>query len=496
MRKKGNLDNKVSFWIEKEFDSYPSKAPFHPNFLYPEYEGEVSEEGNLVYDAVRNNFRLLGFDIENYGKRKWNPLKEIIKNGDAVLLKPNFVLHENSGGGSVWSVITHPSVIRAVIDYVYLALEGNGRIIIADAPQANGNFEKILEITCLRDIVAYYKQKYDFEIEIYDLRQLRFEYQEGILLENSRIEMPGDPLGYTIFDLKDKSNFVDISNPEKIYGADYDRIETLKHHSKGHHKYCIANTVLNADVIISIPKMKTHRKAGVTLNLKNFIGINGNKNYLPHFRIGDAKDGGDEYAELNNIVKLVKYSNRFLIDKLLVDPNTTKTFLYEAILKLYRICKALKQKENTDKISVSGGGWYGNDTLWRTILDLNQIVEYGSLHGEILFEKQRRFFSVIDGMIAGEGNGPISPKDKKCKLILMGENLLYVDLVAMRLMGVDYKNVKAYNKLLVDSGRDIEDIFKNIDIYSNYHKKIQWDGDSEKYFEFMEADGWEGHLLL
>ena len=32
----------------------------------------------------------------------------------------------------------------------------------------------------------------------------------------------------------------------------------------------------------SLPKLKTHKKAGITCALKNLIGINGNKEYLPH----------------------------------------------------------------------------------------------------------------------------------------------------------------------------------------------------------------------
>ena len=53
--------------------------------------------------------------------------------------------------------------------------------------------------------------------------------------------------------------------------------------------------VLEADVIVNLPKLKTHKKAGVTCALKNLIGINGNKEYLPHHRIGGHNLGGDCY---------------------------------------------------------------------------------------------------------------------------------------------------------------------------------------------------------
>lgn len=124
----------------------------------------------------------------------------------------------------------------------------------------------------------------DFSFELLDYRQLRFVYDEnGMLGNNSRLSLDGDPNGYTVFDLGKNSAFEGLENIENIYGADYDRSETLKHHSGGKHEYCISGTILKADVFISLPKMKTHRKSGATLNLKNLVGCNGNKNYLPHF---------------------------------------------------------------------------------------------------------------------------------------------------------------------------------------------------------------------
>ncbi|GEM_PF-5703185 len=35
--------------------------------------------------------------------------------------------------------------------------------------------------------------------------------------------------------------------------------------------------------------MNSHMKAEITCALKNFVGINGHKDYLPHFRLEDIK---------------------------------------------------------------------------------------------------------------------------------------------------------------------------------------------------------------
>ena len=52
----------------------------------------------------------------------------------------------------------------------------------------------------------------------------------------------------------------------------------------------------HADVVINLPKLKTHKKTGVTISLKNMVGINGYRNCLPHHTIGTPDASGDEFA--------------------------------------------------------------------------------------------------------------------------------------------------------------------------------------------------------
>ena len=102
---------------------YPSRAPFRPSRSYPEYSfGDVVSEENEVYDMVRNSFRLLGYDDENFEKREWNPLGRIIFPGDMVLIKPNLVMDANRSGEGEACLYTNPAVVAAVLDYVYIAL--------------------------------------------------------------------------------------------------------------------------------------------------------------------------------------------------------------------------------------------------------------------------------------------------------------------------------------------------------------------------------------
>jgi uncharacterized protein (DUF362 family) len=70
-------------------------------------------------------------------------MRDLIRPGDRVLLKPNFVLDFHGTGGPLESVITQAAVIRPTLDYVLRALEGNGYVVIGDAPLQSADFERI-----------------------------------------------------------------------------------------------------------------------------------------------------------------------------------------------------------------------------------------------------------------------------------------------------------------------------------------------------------------
>src|SRR5207245_4895705 len=96
-------------------------------------------------------------------------------------------------------------------------------------------------------------------------------------------------------DLADRSEFVAQTGSGRYYGADYDSAVVNRHHAHGRHEYLVAGSVAKADVVFSLPKLKTHKKAGITVSLKNLVGINADKNWLPHHTEGHPKNGGDEH---------------------------------------------------------------------------------------------------------------------------------------------------------------------------------------------------------
>ena len=105
-------------------------------------------------------------------------------------------------------------------------------------------------------------------------------------------------MGGMSFDLGSDSMFVELDDlGKKYYGASYDIKDTNEHHQNGKHEYYIAKSPIYSDVFINIPKLKTHKKCGITVNLKSLVGINANKNWLPHFIIGSPETGGDQFPK-------------------------------------------------------------------------------------------------------------------------------------------------------------------------------------------------------
>ena len=89
-------------------------------------------------------------------------------------------------------VITHGSVIRAVADYVCKAVEGRGRIVIADAPQTDSSFARISQLLELESIERHYRDC-GLTIAVIDLRKEEWVSRDGVVVERRRL--PGDPGG-------------------------------------------------------------------------------------------------------------------------------------------------------------------------------------------------------------------------------------------------------------------------------------------------------------
>ncbi|MDP2911550.1 MAG: DUF362 domain-containing protein [Candidatus Omnitrophota bacterium] len=449
---------------------YSDRAPFFPSAIFEEYPFKDSriDRKNEIYDSLRQVFRMLGLDSDNFGTKKWNPLRELIQPGMTVLIKPN-LMHQSGDSGDTRGLITHGSLIRAAADYAYIALKGNGRIIIADGPMEDADFEKILKVTGLIAIKEFYKKAADFDMDIYDLRSEKLikKYGKGA----GRVSLAGDPMGYTAIDLAEMSEFENGNRGYETTAGPDGEMGTSIRHSRSRHEYIIANTILKADAVISLPKMKTHKRSGVTLSLKNMIGITGDRKTLPHF-------------------SRQCFSNRAVKHRI-------HNLIYNCTHRMLRKYKnALKNITGATEKDVKSGNFYGNDIIWRTILDLFKIVNYGNVDGKAHREKQRKFLIILDGIVGGEGQGPTDPDSKPCGVLIAGFNPFCVDMTASRLMGFDpmkipkFKNIPE-EKLKKFSETGIDEI-QCISNREDWNKKLS--DFKGKCLNFKPHHAWRHHI--
>lgn len=479
--------------------AYPAEPPFHPSTAYPEYPfgATLASEPNHVYAAVRDLLRRLELDSSSFGTPAWNPLGAFLRPGQTVFIKPNWVLSRHARGGNLWSIITHPSVLRAVADYCWIALRGRGRIVIGDAPQYDCNFEELAAASGLAHLQAWYRSRGEPRFDLLDLRKY---WSPGKHFASLLRALPGDPAGNLTVNLDGTSALTDLPNKDLLYGAVYDRDETIRHHTGGRHDYEVSRSIMDADLVISIPKLKVHKKVGVTLNIKGLVGINTNKNLIVHYRVRPPSRGGDQFPDglLSPTERLLIGLERWMYDHLLAPRIKPLEYLHRSIYWLHNhSTKHLGLKVDERKRLLDAGNWHGNDSAWRMAVDLLRLFSFADSTGVLRTQPQRRVLSIVDGIVGGESNGPLTPDAKPAGVLLAGENLLAVDLVATRLMGFDPSRVKTLTAALADPqlAFGITDPASDILVLAD---DTAWEAclrdPASRFLAFRPHPGWTGHL--
>ncbi|HZH85137.1 MAG TPA: DUF362 domain-containing protein [Phototrophicaceae bacterium] len=132
--------------------------------------------------------------------------------GKRVVLKPNLVEFDPKA-----VINTHPAVVEAAIDS-FKSL-GAKEVIVAEGPGHRRDNEYLLTASGLYDVVKDHGVKY--------------------------VDLNTDEV--RLIDLKSS-----LTNLKQLY---------------------LPETLFNADLLVSIPKLKTHHWAGVTLSMKNMFGV-------------------------------------------------------------------------------------------------------------------------------------------------------------------------------------------------------------------------------
>lgn len=389
---------------------------------YPEYRFGPLGRNNPVYPLVRNLFRAMGLDAVRYGTPEWNPLGELVRPGGRVTVKPNLVYHEHYEGGKLHWVVTDPRIIRAVCDYALLAVGREGEVILGDAPLQSADWDLICERLGLRSLPGLYERA-GYRLSLRDFRTMRSVNVRG--LKCSPRPLPGDPLGYRAVNFGDGSLHAG-REWERYRVTNYDPQAMRAHHNACRHEYLISGSVLSSSAVINLPKLKTHRKSGLTGPLKNMVGINGCKDWLPHHAAGSVAAGGDEY----NGERAWKRLASWLADREDTAASDGEKIAWNAARRLlHRVGAAFSADRSWE------GSWFGNDTLWRTILDLNRAAIYADAEGVLQETPQRDVFTITDAILAGEGEGPMAPSPVPAGCLLGAIHPLAAELAAVRLAG-------------------------------------------------------------
>jgi uncharacterized protein (DUF362 family) len=477
------------------------QSPYGPGRAIPELanllgDSDAGGTPNHVYAAVRAALLGLGLDAQHFGSADWNPLRALAPRGARIVLKPNFIRHWNPGAASdpgrasIDSVITHGSVLRAVADYAFLATGTEGSVAIAEAPQHDCDFDQIREIVGLDDLVRFYDEALGRKLEVIDLRREAVRYRDGVIVE--RKKLPGDPLGYRMVDLGTRSQFEGSGlDPKRFRGADYDPGPTTEHHINGRNEYLLSETVLSADLVISLPKLKTHKKTGVTLALKNLVGINGDKNLLPHHCVGSKKGGGDEYPGSNWIdaarSRITEVGRALLMRR--------------KGMGLIRLARRMEKATRGDHF-IRSGNWHGNQTTWRMCVDLNRCLYYSDARGAHFDAKApvRTVLTVMDAVVAGEGEGPLATSDVPLGAVIAALDPIALDLVALRLMGFDESKIPKVSQPIRDVDLRITEVRSPEDVAvfevqaDSYEERPRRLDEIRSERVFLAHPGWVGHV--
>jgi uncharacterized protein (DUF362 family) len=484
-------DSTVYVWRGREAE-YSAQAPFSASQTYPEYSfSDVSSHPNPAYEGVRNCFQMAALNAGRYGTSEWNPLAELIGPGETVLLKPNMVHQRHPRDLQGWRyMITHGSVVRAVADYVWKAVGPKGKIIVADAPQTDASFSEMVRLLGLDAVREFYLAQ-GLNFEIVDLRLEEWRTRGNVVVE--RHKLPPNPYGTVAFDLGKASEFEGHPGAGHYYGADYDAGVVNSHHTGGRHEYLIAGCAIQCDVIFSLPKWKTHKKAGITASLKNLVGVNADKNWLPHHTEGARAQGGDEHPSpdlKHQTERKVAAAVRSLSHRV---PVVGPWF--------HRVARSVGKPVfgDTDSV-VRSGNWFGNDTVWRMCLDLNKLVFYGNPDSTLRdpsAENRKRHYALVDGILAGQGRGPLNPDPLAAGVLLFGTHAPSVDAVCAYLMGYDPDKIPIVSRAFQCKEFPLSDHgWRDIEVRSNH---VEWNQSlvtipSWETIGFEPHFGWKGHI--
>jgi uncharacterized protein (DUF362 family) len=430
-----------------------------------------------------------GLDKKNAETKDWNPLGEFILPGSKVFVLCNFVYHRRFRESNLdfFSKCTHPSIIRAVIDYILIAIGENGSVGVGNAPLQSCDWWKVINDVNLPSILDFYKDNGVASLKAQDLRLYVGKRTFAGAISEEQVRDSKDAV---LVDLGKKSLLEPLGEDafSRFRVSDYNPETMKKYHSNGKHIYAINKSIMDSDVIISIPKLKTHGKVGVTCGLKGCVGAIGLKDCLAHYTQGGPVARGDEYACNNKLNGFCRNSFSLLHDVAnRVKPGLTGNLLRIADRNIRRVISKTG--------GILSGGWSGNDTAWRMTLDIAKAIRFGNIDGSLADVEQRKHIMLTDGIIGGHKNGPLSPSPILAGMLLFSDNIATGDFMNCLTMGFDPRKIPLIREAFAISNLPITDnSYRNIEVVMNGTKTNPFDILSQIIARFEPPSAWKGHV--
>jgi hypothetical protein len=132
------------------------------------------------------------------------------------------------------------------------------------------------------------------------------------------------------------------------------------------------------------------------------------------------------------------------------------------------------------------------------VYDLNLIILLAHADGGPLrATPQRECVSILDGLIAGEGNGPLQPLPVQAGVLLASRNPFLVDFAMAKLMGFDAQKIRLlahYRRFPFAPLTEFHAATVPVTI-NGHHFTTGMDAISPVR-RFLPAPGWRGHIEL
>jgi hypothetical protein len=410
---------------ELEYDAVETPRFGHVNAANGDHEVSVLRRDDLTYADLK----AAGALYERAGQSL--AAHRVAAHRPTIFLLCNFVYHKRAN--ETWDQFrgktTQCEVLYPLIEQILAVYGGDVRIRIGNAPIQSAVWNRLVEEVGLARLVSHFRQRLRADvIELCDLRLLVRDLSNRYATSHVREEDEFRSDRCVQVDLAEASLLEAVTRQDTAFRVlDYGADRIIRCHSPGKHVYIIARAILESDLIISVPKLKTHEKVGITTGIKGCVGIVAHKDCLPHHRKGSSAEGGDEYQRPSRLRRLLSDYHDF-VNRLPASAAASWLLFSDRVLR---------KLHSRRKTCFAAGSWSGNDTAWRMSLDLARISLYATAEGRMANEPVRRHFVLTDGVIAGEGQGPLNVDPVALGYLSWSEDLAASDLVNSAAMGMN-----------------------------------------------------------